>query len=372
MKKVLLTGLFTLILILLASHALAEPLCTLCGELATELFGLSSGGVNVHAPYCVSCNAIVNNPSLFVECTPLVNSATCSMPPRCSVCGANMYSSGSTDPDAHDMLSWSSNGDGTHTRSCRYGCGYTESDTCSGGTATCTYPAICTICHIFYGEPLSEHSNMSDWRFYDSMQHSRYCRDCRIYEEYGNHTSSTTICGTPSTCNVCHELYGTSSSMVHWYLDWVPNGDGTHSARCRRNGCRYTRTVDCEPLPLHQVETALTVCPVCGDFSEKDFAAIDGASVTANALPTLGEAVIRGLEAPVDGVLYAFTVAWEVGGRTTAFPAGAVVSLPVTAEDFTLQRAGDGDPADVPFSLESGVLTFTTDVAGLFFLVPAQ
>ncbi|MBR6668346.1 MAG: hypothetical protein IKL25_08315 [Clostridia bacterium] len=371
MKKMLLTGFFALVFVFLASSALAEPLCPLCGEPATGRFGLLSGGKDVHAPYCTNCNAIVNNPSLFVECTPLENSATCTTPARCSICGKYMYSSSEKDPNAHNMDLWYSNADGTHTRICRQGCGLAETESCSGGTATCAQPAICTVCHSFYGKALSEHSNMSDWRLYDSTQHSRYCKDCRIYEEYANHTSSTTVCGTLPTCDICGETYGISTATVHWYLDWASNGDGTHSARCRRTSCGYERTVPCESFILQQDDASLAICPVCGDAGEKGFDTIAGASAATNALPILGEVVIRGLEAPVDGALYAFTVAWEVGGRTMPFPTGTVVSLPVTAEGFTLQHTGDS-PADVPFTLENGVLTFATDDAGIFFLLPAQ
>lgn len=40
--------------------------------------------------------------------------------------------------DNHDWNAWVSNGDGTHTRTCKRDSGHKENGTCSGGTATCT------------------------------------------------------------------------------------------------------------------------------------------------------------------------------------------------------------------------------------------
>lgn len=45
---------------------------------------------------------------------------------------------------------WTSNGDGTHTRTCD--CGVTETAKCSGGTATRTAKAVCQVCGQPYGQ----------------------------------------------------------------------------------------------------------------------------------------------------------------------------------------------------------------------------
>jgi Zn ribbon nucleic-acid-binding protein len=57
----------------------------------------------------------------------------------------------------HDYGAWGSNGNGTHTHSCqRGGCDSTETEDCSGGTATYTEEAICTVCGGKYGELLKD------------------------------------------------------------------------------------------------------------------------------------------------------------------------------------------------------------------------
>lgn len=54
--------------------------------------------------------------------------------------------------DNHDWNAWVSNGDGTHTRTCKRDSGHKENGTCSGGTATCTTKAVCNVCRTTYGD----------------------------------------------------------------------------------------------------------------------------------------------------------------------------------------------------------------------------
>ena len=57
----------------------------------------------------------------------------------------------------HDYGEWKSNKNGTHTRSCNQpGCDSTETENCSGGTATYTEKAKCTVCGGEYGELLKD------------------------------------------------------------------------------------------------------------------------------------------------------------------------------------------------------------------------
>ena len=56
--------------------------------------------------------------------------------------------------NGHTCGEWVSNGDGTHSRQCTVdGCGKTETENCTGGTATCTEKAVCEVCGEAYGEP---------------------------------------------------------------------------------------------------------------------------------------------------------------------------------------------------------------------------
>ena len=52
----------------------------------------------------------------------------------------------------HSWGEWTSNGNGTHTRTCKTDSSHTETGNCSGGKATGTEKAICETCHTAYGE----------------------------------------------------------------------------------------------------------------------------------------------------------------------------------------------------------------------------
>lgn len=134
-------------------------------------------------------------------------------------------------------------------------------------------------------------------------------------------------------------------------------------------------------------ETILTVCPVCGAYKDTFFEAIPESNISAiqtDALPQ-GEQIVRGMDAPFDGVLYAFTEAYEQAGKVKPFNGIVSVTLPLDAEKYTefkLMRV-DVTPAteteqraevrtDIPFTFEGGKLTFETDTAGLFLLIPQQ
>ena len=54
----------------------------------------------------------------------------------------------------HSLGEWTSNGNGTHTRTCITDSSHTETGNCSGGKATSTEKAICETCHTAYGELL--------------------------------------------------------------------------------------------------------------------------------------------------------------------------------------------------------------------------
>ena len=54
----------------------------------------------------------------------------------------------------HSWGEWTSNGNGTHKRTCATDSSHTETGNCSGGKATGTEKAICETCHTAYGELL--------------------------------------------------------------------------------------------------------------------------------------------------------------------------------------------------------------------------
>lgn len=86
----------------------------------------------------------------------------------------------------HEWGKWTSNGNGTHTRTCSNNSSHTETGNCSGGTATCTEKAVCEICNTAYGElNASNHTGGTEVRgrveattSADGYTGDTYCKGC--------------------------------------------------------------------------------------------------------------------------------------------------------------------------------------------------
>ena len=112
----------------------------------------------------------------------------------CAACG---LSSKGTDGEAtfeagkplgHDYGAWTSNEDGTHTRTCKRDASHTETNNCHGGTATCTHKALCTVCGGEYGELDSKnHTNLKHFPAVAATKTTEgnieywYCSGCKKY-----------------------------------------------------------------------------------------------------------------------------------------------------------------------------------------------
>ena len=77
------------------------------------------------------------------------------------------------------------------------------------------------------------------------------------------------------TCTRCGDTYteNTAKKLSHWFGEWIPNADDTHSAPCLREGCKHTGKVDCQKylyvLTIENQEDPfeITLCHVCGELT---------------------------------------------------------------------------------------------------------
>lgn len=236
--------------------------------------------------------------------------------------------------------------------------------TCSGGAATCTMGPICNECTMEYGPALGH-----DWKV----------------------TVTPPACGQQGystyLCLRCGEsiISDYTKALVHWYNVWVYNGDGTHCASCKRSGCDHVLTADCTGNEVTVDGNVTAWCPVCGVLGDFQMIELKDAEITgrSNVLPKYGEKIIWGIERPFDGVLYAFTVAYEVAGRVEPFRGKVSVAVPLKMEDnFKLAQVEVTERTqttertevwtEIPFTYEGGILTFETDTDGLFLLLPTE
>lgn len=187
-------------------------------------------------------------------------------------------------------------------------------------------------------------------------------------------------------CANCDDEYKAkkTSHLSHWYGDWIPDGEGNHTATCRR-GCGHTSKVECAPLAVTVENSAVSACLVCGDWytgdpaihSEVPLAAVDGAKVKGiegNAVPTRGELIVRLLDRPVDEdspVLRLYAIAFEYAGETEEISSMARISIPFEDElpSFRLMRVGEnGESTELEYAVNEGILSFETDALGIFIL----
>lgn len=181
---------------------------------------------------------------------------------------------------------------------------------------------------------------------------------------------------TVFTCSRCKDSYTAdpTDKLGHRFGAWSPNGTGSQSADCLRQGCAHTGSTDCRKFTFRTAEgETLTFCPVCG---QAENAAQLEMIEAATAWAASGSLSAEDVTARTNGEY--LSVAFETAGSLTQ-PTGRVrLALPAgLLEGKTLVRiAPDGTQTEMPFETERGKLIYTLDFANsalpvmLFRLVP--
>ena len=167
--------------------------------------------------------------------------------------------------DNHDWNAWASNGDGTHTRTCKRDSGHKENGTCSGGTATCTTKAVCDFCRTTYGG-FAPH-NTTKYNGKDSSGHWDTCSTCDNKFNFEAHTPDREKADetNPVKCTKCGFEIIPAGHYEHTAdSEWHNSADGKyHYHKCTHSGCSVILdkadhsggTATCENK---------AVCSVCG------------------------------------------------------------------------------------------------------------
>ena len=181
---------------------------------------------------------------------------------------------------------------------------------------------------------------------------------------------------TVFTCSRCKDSYTAdpTDKLGHQFGAWSPNGTGSQSADCLRQGCAHTGSTDCRKFTFRTAEgETLIFCPVCGQAENAaQLEKIDAAT----AWTIRGSLSAADVTARTNGEY--LSVAFETAGSLTQ-PTGLVrLALPAgLLEGKTLVRiAPDGTQTEMPFEAKNGKLIFTLDFANselpvmLFRLLP--
>lgn len=201
-----------------------------CTESVTEAHvwsgSVKPNGNGTHSHVCERCGA----KDTAAACTE-GTAATCKEPAKCTECGGYI---GEVSKEHQGGVTYTSNGDGTHTGTYTI-CGHSFKEDCTAGNeADCTHRLVCKVCKGEFGD--YKH-NWSDTprHIKNTKTHEYYCLDCTA-------TRIAEAC-TPKA---------------------VSNKDGTHNIVCAVCGAPLEENVKCSYDPTAAVCGQQPVCKDCG------------------------------------------------------------------------------------------------------------
>ena len=392
--------------------------CKNCGSTETrEILGYRKYDSNSHRVYVTECQNCHNdgNVSYLKVHTGGTETPTCTKGKTCEKCGAEY---GEKDPNNHDLVHHDAK-----APSCTE-IGWNAYEACSRCNYTTTYqelPALnhdleqhaakaptCTeigwdayeACSRFgcnyttrkelpaLNHDLKQYAAKAPtcteigWNAYETCSrcdHTTYTELPALNHDYQAVTVAPTCEAdgyTVFTCSRCKDSYTAdpTDQLGHQFGAWSPNGTGSQSASCLRQGCAHTGSTDCRKFTFRTAEgETLTFCPVCGQAENAaQLEMIEAATAWANS----GSLSAEDVTARTNGEY--LSVAFETAGSLTQ-PTGRVrLALPAgLLEGKTLVRiAPDGTQTEMPFETERGTIILTLDFANselpvmLFRLVP--
>ena len=260
--------------------------------------------------------------------------------------------------------------------------GWDAYDTCSRCDYT-TYAELSALNHdLVHHDAQAPTCTEAGWDAYKTCSrcdYTTYAELSALNHDYQAVTVEPT-CETDGytvfTCSRCKDSYTAdpTDKLGHQFGAWSPNGTGSQSAGCLRQGCVHTGSTDCRKFTFRTAEgETLTFCPVCG---QAENAAQLEKIEAATAWALSGSLSAADVTARTNGEY--LSVAFETAGSLTQ-PTGRVrLALPAgLLEGKKLVRiAPDGTQTELPFEAKNGKLIFTLDFANselpvmLFRLVP--
>ena len=260
--------------------------------------------------------------------------------------------------------------------------GWNAYDTCSRCDYT-TYAELPALNHALVNhEAKAPTCTEIGWDAYDTCSRCNYTTYAELsalnhdYQAVTVEPTCETDGYTVFTCSRCKDSYTAdpTDKLGHQFGAWSPNGTGSQSADCLRQGCAHTGSTDCRKFTFRTAEgETLTFCPVCGQAENAaQLEKIDAAT----AWTISGSLSAEDVTARTNGEY--LSVAFETAGSLTQ-PTGLVrLALPAgLLEGKTLVRiAPDGTQTELPFEAKNGKLIFTLDFANselpvmLFRLLP--
>ena len=328
--------------------------CTVCHEAKTKMGAhwFVQGAVSVCLKSAATCVA----PAVYYT--------------NCAYCyhkGTDTYvdPNNGPDPNNHDLVHHDAKAP-TCTE-----IGWNEYDACQ--REGCTYTTkveIPALKHkLVHHDAKAPTCTETGWEEYDTCSRCDYTTKVEIpapghdYTEKVVKPTCEKVGYTLHTCKNCNDSYKDhqTKTLLHWYGEWTSNGDGTHSATCKRKDCKHVSKTECAIVEFKQDEATRTLCPVCGNVSDGiHLALVEEVTAEGEHLP-YGELVLRMGETANGNTL--LSVCFEVSGKLTR-PKGEVkITLPaelLNGVTLALLNADDTE-IDLPYIVEGENAVFTLD-----------
>ena len=328
--------------------------CTVCHEAKTKMGAhwFVQGAVSVCLKSAATCVA----PAVYYT--------------NCDYCyhkGTDTYvdPNNGPDPNNHDMMHHDAKAP-TCTE-----IGWNEYDACQ--REGCTYTTkveIPALKHkLVHHDAKAPTCTETGWEEYDTCSRCDYTTKVEIpapghdYTEKVVKPTCEKVGYTLHTCKKCNDSYKDhqTKTLLHWYGEWTSNGDGTHSATCKRKDCKHVGKTECAIVEFKQDEATRTLCPVCGNVSDgTHLALVEEVTAEGEHLP-YGELVLRMGETANGNTL--LSVCFEVSGKLTQ-PKGEVkITMPaelLNGVTLALLNADDTE-IDLPYIVEGENAVFTLD-----------
>ena len=215
---------------------------------------------------------LIHKKVLYVDvCGDWDTTATCTTAGKCTFCNKDM------DALGHNFQ-WNCD-DTNHWKECTrcelVQEGTTEAHT-AGAKATCTHGTTCEVCGLFYGEALGHDiakDNEGNFIYgYDSNSHWKTCTRCDEHIDTQSHSGGTATCTEKAVCEFCGLEYG--EPLGHSFVTYVSNNDatctrdGTKTAVCA-HGCGATDTIDdVGSMKAHNIVEDPAVAATCNSMGK--------------------------------------------------------------------------------------------------------
>ena len=249
--------------------------------------------------------------------------------------------------------------------------GWEEYDTCSRCDYTTKVELLALKHDLVHHDAKAPTCTETGWNEYDACQREGCDYTTKVEIPAAGHDYTEKVVKptcekggyTLHTCKKCNDSYKDhqTKTLLHWYGEWTSNGDGTHSATCKRKDCKHVGKTECAIVEFKQDEATRTLCPVCGNVSDgTHLALVEEVKAEGEHLP-YGELVLRMGETANGNTL--LSVCFEVSGKLTR-PKGEVkITLPaelLNGVTLALLNADDTE-IDLPYIVEGENAVFTLD-----------